>query len=113
MEIEAEKIDNGITKISLNGRMDIEGTSAIDVKFAVLTNIKNAAVLVDMSEVNFIASIGMRTLLSSAKLLARSGGKMVLAQCQPLVKEALNTAGMDTLIPTFDEMDDAISELQP
>lgn len=111
MKMESEIIQGDITKISLDGRLDVEGTEAIDMKFTALTATKKAAVVVDMSQVSFIASIGMRTLLSSAKAQANRGGKIALANLQPLVKEALDTAGISSLIPMFDDMESAIAEV--
>ena len=111
MNLESEMIDHGITKVLLNGRLDIEGTNAIDMKFTALTSTKKAEILIDLTHVSFIASIGMRTLLSSAKALSKRGGKMVLFNAQPLVKDALVTAGIDTLIPMFDDMDAAVAAL--
>lgn len=111
MKMESETIDNGIIKVSLDGRLDIAGASEIDKQFTALTSSKKAEILVDMNAVSFIASSGMRTLLSSAKALSKRGGKMVLANTQPLVKEALTTAGIDTLIPMFDGLEEAIAEL--
>ena len=111
MKLESEMIDHGITKVSLDGRLDIEGTNDIDMQFTALAGTKQAEILVDMANVSFIASIGMRTLLSSAKALSKRDGKMVLANPQPLVREALVTAGIDTLIPLCDDTDAAIAEL--
>ena len=75
MQLESELLDEYIMKISLDGRLDIEGTQAIDMKFTALTATQKAAILVDMSKVSFLASIGMRTLLSCAKAAAARGGK--------------------------------------
>ena len=111
MEIKLEELDDDIIHVSLSGRMDIMGTSAIDLKFSAVTNGDHQKVLVDMSEVSFIASIGMRTLLSSAKSATQKGNKIVLANCQPLVQEALETAGIDTLIPMFESIEAAKTTL--
>lgn len=111
MKLDAEMIDNGITKVSLNGRLDIPGNSDIENEFTALGHIKNAKILVDLTGVDFIASIGMRTFLRSATALSNRKGKMVLFNAQPLVKEALASAGIDTLIPMFDETDAAIASL--
>jgi anti-anti-sigma factor len=107
MQIEATEIDGGIQLIRLAGRMDVEGTQAIDLKFTALTATKRAAVIVDLSEVGFIASIGMRTLLSNAKALSLRGGRMVLLNPQPMVATALSTAGIDTLIPMHQDLESA------
>lgn len=104
MQIESELLDDHILKISLDGRLDIEGTQAIDMKFTALTATKKAAVLVDMTKVSFLASIGMRTLLSCAKASSARGGKMVLFSPQPMVKDVLETSGVATLIPAYDDL---------
>jgi anti-sigma B factor antagonist len=67
---------------------------------------------VDLSEVNFIASIGMRTLISSAKAQAKRGGKIVLFNAQPMVREALETAGVNQVVPLFDDLNSAQQVLQ-
>lgn len=111
MNMDSEMIDNGITKVSLNGRLDISGTNEIETEFTALGHIKNAKILVDLTDVSFIASIGMRAFLRSATALSNRKGNMALVNAQPLVKEALASAGIDTLIPMFDEMDAAIASL--
>ncbi|MCU0971698.1 MAG: STAS domain-containing protein [Gammaproteobacteria bacterium] len=107
MQIDVTELDGGIQHIRLAGRMDIEGTQAIDLKFTALTASRRSAVIVDLSEVSFLASIGMRTLLSSAKALGLRGGKMVLLSPQPMVATALSTAGIDTLIPVHEDLGSA------
>jgi anti-anti-sigma factor len=68
--------------------------------------------MVDMSEVSFVASIGMRTLLSSAKALAKKGGKMVLLNPVGPVWDSLSTAGIDALVPIHADRDAAIADLR-
>ena len=111
MKMESEVLDNGITMVTLEGRLDVEGAGAIDVPFTSLTASKQANILVDMANVSFIASIGMRTLLSAAKAQDHRGGRMVLANTQSLVNEALTTAGINTLIPMHDSTDAAVADL--
>jgi anti-anti-sigma factor len=101
MEINVTQLDNGIKRIELDGRLDMKNSQEIDVRFTALTATGSGPVLIDMSKVAFIASIGMRLLLSNAKALANRGGRMVLCNTQPLVQEALETAGLDTLIPLY------------
>lgn len=112
MEMQITNLENGIKQIKLIGRMDLKGTNEIDNSFTFATSSSRTPVLVDMSEVEFLASIGMRTLLSNAKAIQRRGGKMVLFHPTPLVREALTTAGFDQLIPMIDDYDQACSELE-
>ena len=78
MELHVEQLDNDIKKINLIGSMDIAGTGAIDLQFTAQTATQKALIVVDMSQVDFLASIGIRTLLSNARALKARGGKMVL-----------------------------------
>ncbi|MCF7987708.1 MAG: STAS domain-containing protein [Methylovulum sp.] len=111
MNINSETLDHCITKVNLSGRMDILGAQAIDMKFTALTSTKKASILVDMSEVSFLASLGMRTLLSSAKALSNRGGCLVLYKPQANVLDVLDTSGVSKLIPVFDDFEEATNYL--
>ena len=108
MNIDAENLDGGLLKINLGGRLDVQGAQEIDLKFAGYTA-NQRAVVVDMSAVNFLASIGIRTLLLSAKAVGRRGGKMVLLNPDANVTHILEMAGIDTLIPICRSLDEARS----
>jgi anti-anti-sigma factor len=111
MQMDVSEIEGGIQHVRLAGRMDVAGTQAIDLRFTALTASRGAAVVVDLAEVSFLASIGMRTLLSSAKALSLKGGRMVLLSPQPMVAAALKTAGIDTLIPIHEDLASACTAL--
>ncbi len=107
MELETEQIDGGITIIHLVGRMDVRGAQDVDLKFAGVTAGNQGAFYVDMSQVDFLASIGIRTLLVSAKAVKARGGKLVLLNPTELVAGVLEMAGIADLIPAFHELDAA------
>lgn len=112
MRLESELLDDNILKITLDGRLDVEGTQSIDMKFTALTATKKAAVLVDMTNVSFLASIGMRTLLSCAKAASNRGGKLVLLNPQPMVREVMDRTGVASLIPVYDDLAAAKAALE-
>ncbi len=107
MELRPLESPDGVTVLSLSGRMDIAGTQEIEQRFTNLASSRKGLVAVDLSEVTFLASIGMRTLVSSARALMNRGGAMALVNPQPLVKQALIAAGIDSLIPIFASLDEA------
>jgi anti-anti-sigma factor len=111
MRLESELLDDHALLITLDGRLDVEGTQAIDMKFTALTATKKASVLVDMGKVSFLASIGMRTLLSCAKAASKRGGRMVLVNPQPLVREVLDRSGVSSLIPVYEDLETARAAL--
>jgi anti-anti-sigma factor len=107
MELETENSDGGITTIKLRGRMDVRGAQEIDLKFTAVTAAKQGAYIVDMSEVDFLASIGMRTLLVSAKAAQARGGRLVLFKPIKLVADSLEMAGITSILPVFYDFDAA------
>ncbi|HAJ71492.1 MAG TPA: anti-sigma factor antagonist [Methylophilaceae bacterium] len=111
MEIASENLENGVIRIVLTGRLDMQGAQEIDMKFTALAATKAAPVIVDMSGVSFMASLGLRTLLSSAKAVAKRGGKMVIYSPQPNVIEVLKVSGVSNLIPIKDDLPSALAEV--
>lgn len=107
MELNITNLDNGVKHAKLEGRMDLKGTNAIDMPFNAQINTAKAHVVIDMENVEFLASIGIRLLLSGARTLDKRGGKMVIFAPQKMVEEVLTTAGIDQLIPIYHDFDEA------
>ena len=97
MQLNVAAMANGITKVSLSGRLDIEGALKIDTQFNKIAE-ENKNVLVDLSWVTFIASLGVHTLLNGAKATVKNGGKMVLLKPQANVERVLRTSRVDTMM---------------
>jgi anti-anti-sigma factor len=106
MKIDVVELEGGITKLVLSGRMDIQGATAADMTFSVAAGTRKK-VIVDLSEVTFMASLGLRTLMMSAKSMANKGGKIVLLNPQPNVEKVLETTGVSTVIPIVRDMQSA------
>ncbi|MGQ0750129.1 MAG: STAS domain-containing protein [Betaproteobacteria bacterium] len=112
MQMTLEETDGQVTRIVLAGRMDLEGTQAIDQSFAFATSTQPRRIAVDMSQVSFLASIGIRALLIAARAQAGRGGKLVLCTPDPMVRKVLATAGIDQVIPVFDDFAGACNALR-
>ena len=100
-----------VMNLLLSGSLDITGVRDIEMDFSRLAS-GEQAVVIDFSGVNFIASLGMRMLLSAAKKLDTENNKLVLHSVPPLVETALTTAGLATILPIVKDEPDAISLLQ-
>lgn len=108
MPIEFEDISTSLRLIKLTGRLDIPGTGEIEGKFTALAATGKLSIVVDLTGVSFLASIGIRTLISNAKAQQLRGGKMVLFVGEnAAVANTLELTGIDTLIPMFKTMGEA------
>lgn len=99
MRLESFELSDNTRQLSLDGRLDLEGTQSVEQKFSFAATIQPLNVIVDLSAVTFLASIGIRMLLTAARAQASRGGKMVLAAPQDPVRKVLEAAGVDQLVP--------------
>ena len=107
MEIHYNELDNGIGLIKLIGKLDIIGTGEIETKFTGCCAGDKVRVIVDLSEVDFLASIGIRLLVLTAKSVASRGGKMVLLNPIPEVHHVLEITGIPAIIPSYSHLESA------
>lgn len=111
MQIDSEEIDSGITKITLNGRMDMQGVDEIKEAFEALVGASSGAMIVDMSGVPYMSSIGIRCLLVNAKTVNKRGKKYFISAPQDDVKSVLEMSGIDQIIPVYESLDRALENI--
>ena len=107
MELQYSELDNNIRLIKLNGKLDIVGTGKIETQFAGHCSGEKARVLVDLSNVEFLASIGIRLLTLTAKSVISRGGKLVLLNPNPEVHHVLDVTGIPSVIPVYSQFESA------
>ena len=107
MDLQYNELDDNIRLITLNGKLDIVGTGEIETRFADYCGGQRARVVVDLSQVEYLASIGIRLLMVTAKSVINSGGKMVLLNPAPEVHHVLDVTGIPAIVPVCARLDSA------
>src|SRR5262245_47738524 len=107
MEIQFSTMENGIRMLKLIGRLDILGTGEIETKFSGYCAGEKPLVVVDLEKVDFLASIGIRLLMLTAKSIASRGGKMVLIHPSAEVQNVLDVTGVPAIIPVYSQLESA------
>ena len=108
MAIRYEDVNEDIRRIFLSGRLDTAGSEQIATEFAALAGSAKRGVVVHLSDVTFLSSMGIRALIASAKAQQAKGGRMVLHVAgNEVVGRTLEATGIDELIPTFEDAADA------
>jgi anti-anti-sigma factor len=97
MQITIVDDESKIAMVKLSGRLDISGAEVIAVPLATLSGAKNG-IVVDLSEVTSLASIGIRYLVSAARTINRRGGRLVLLNPNDLVTDVLVNANVGNLL---------------
>ena len=110
MQMTTEVLESGVTRVRLDGELDIKGSLQIDPQFEKLAESADG-ILVDMSGVTFLASIGIRTLVMSARSMHGRERRFAVLNPSEVVKKVLQTAGIDQIVPIFDDESSAIAHL--
>jgi anti-anti-sigma factor len=111
MTISTESMEGDITRVLLDGRLDIEGAAVIDLRMNVLAG-SVKFLLIDLQNVSFIGSMGLRSIVIPAQAVRRRGGKVALLGPVPMVEEVLKASNIDQVIPIFHELDAAVAALR-
>lgn len=91
--------DDGVQRIRLAGRLDTAGAAAVETRFAAAIAAGKGPAVVDLRDVEFIASMGIRMLMTSARAARQRDAAVALFGARPLVQEVLATSGVDVLVP--------------
>jgi anti-anti-sigma factor len=108
MILETMEIDKNTARVILSGKMDILGAEAVALPLANLSETKRG-LIVDMSAVTFLASIGIRHLVSAARTLSGRNGRLVLLKPTAMVVDVLTTSGLTGILPIVSTDEDALA----
>src|SRR5262245_2287252 len=101
MQMDIGDSHNGkAVRITLSGRLDTLGVDQVETRFVAAAVAGGRDTLVDLSNVDLITSMGIRMLIGAARSMGRQHTRLVLFGAHDMVREALETAAIDTLIAT-------------
>jgi anti-anti-sigma factor len=111
MDIVVNSLNAGAVEVLLSGRLDTSGVDGVETRFNASALGGGHDVLIDLSQVSFVSSMGIRMLLTGAKTMRAKQRQLLLVVPAGPVREVLETAALDTLIPMFAGRDEALAQL--
>ena len=90
--------DESLLKIAFSGRLDSSNVSNIEVKFFALLNGLEANVILVISEVKFIGSLGIRMVLMAVKDVKRQGYMLKIESSSADVENIFRMTGLGDLL---------------
>jgi anti-sigma B factor antagonist len=97
--MEVTEVDDHITRVTLNGRLDTPGVDQIETRFVATLVPGGKSAIVDLSGVEFVASMGIRMLISVARSMRQRHAKLALYGATSLVRETFETVSLSDIIP--------------
>lgn len=105
MDLEYSELENDVRVIKLFGKLDLDGVNSIDRQFVAHCAGENVFVLVDLSRVTYLSSIGIPLLINSAKAVTNRGGRLALVNPQNNVKAVLELTGVAHMIRIYNNIE--------
>jgi anti-anti-sigma factor len=87
------KLERSVPVLSVGGRLDARGAVAFDEAWATLPA-ETTHVVVDLTGMDYLSSLGIRSLVTAEKSLREHNGWTILAGLSPFASSLLNTVGL-------------------
>src|SRR5215470_4356056 len=107
MEI-AERRTADIVTLSLSGKLDTTTAKTFEVKILGHIESGDRRFIIDLAQLDYISSAGLRVFVLAAKRLASGNGKIVLCSLKGPVREVFNIAGFLLDFSVYSSHDEAI-----
>jgi len=108
MEITESKIEQ-VKVLGLKGRLDAATSNSAQDRFSQLIDLGETKLVVDLSELDYLSSAGLRVFMMAAKRLKARGGKLVLCRAPDRIKEILEIARLSELFFLCPSLEEALT----
>lgn len=102
---------NDILQISIKGRLDTFGALELDDAFNNIIKKRDIHIIIDMKDVHYLSSAGIRILLQVNKNLKKRGGDLHLCNVNQYPSEVLKMTGLDNVFLVHSGKEKAISHI--
>ncbi len=103
---------SGVTIVMIDPRLDADTAPEAEAEMKKIVEQNPKRILFDFSGTDYIASAGMRVLLSITRSILQKGGKVALCSLTPQVRKVFEIAGFTKIFSIFPTREEAIRYLQ-
>ena len=104
----SESKQGNVTILKAEGKLDSMSSPELDKRLASMVESGTRKIVLDLSNLDYVSSAGLRVFLSAAKRLKQAQGKLELANLSAQVKQIFDIAGFETILPVFKTVNDAV-----
>ena len=107
--MEVTGLGDRLTKVILSGRLDAPGVDKIETRFVAAIVPGSQSAIVDLSRVEFVASMGIRMFISVARSMGLRQSKLALYGAPSMVNEVFEYVSLSEVIPIVATETEAIA----
>ena len=100
-------LPNGSQRVEVGGRLDTHTYGELDDRLTLVLAAKVQALVLDLAQLEYVSSAGVRSIFRARKLLAARGGTLVLANTQPQVQKVFDIVKAVPLSEIFRSVQEA------
>jgi anti-sigma B factor antagonist len=97
--------------LALSGKLDATTAKTFEDKILGVINSGTQRLVVDLSQLEYVSSSGLRVFLLAAKRLQGTNGKIVFCGPQDNVRQVFDLAGFSSILSIYGSRDEAIKGL--
>lgn len=87
-----------LTRVAIIGALDLVGTQEIELKFTASTAGRHKPVIIDISQVHFVASAGLGLLIRIARTLSTDKHSTVLFAPNEIIQHAIHVSKLGSML---------------
>ena len=106
------EVEAGVGCVCLIGRLDVRTVPQMERVFEFMTASQRKPVIVDLSGVELMNSIGLGMLITNANTLRFYGASMILLDPPPRVERVIRFASLDQLLPIVHSKAEALKRIK-
>lgn len=102
-------------EISLSGRLDSDSYSQAEATVTSILSSEPKVIIFNMSELNYISSMGLRVIMMTRKKLEAAGGTVVMTNLQPQIAKVFEIAAVlpkQVIFASIEEADAYLDAMQ-
>jgi anti-anti-sigma factor len=99
MQMQFGDAGQGVVNVMLVGRLDTPGVGRVETQLTAHLVPRGVRAIVDLSQVEFVGSLGIRMFITIARAAGRNGGRLVLYGAQPMVAQVFETTSLNEIVP--------------
>jgi anti-anti-sigma factor len=95
--------------IKLSGRLDTVAAPMLDAELVSFLAESRPSILIDFTEVTYISSAGLRSILHLVKHTAANGGRLGIFAAAPHIMEVIEISGFPSLLDLYPDRESALN----
>lgn len=111
-EVDSEELEDGIRTFKIRGELDMGTAPDLERKLEPALEDSAAAIMLDLSECEFIDSTGVALIVRAWQQLGQGTGRLAICSDNLQVRRLLKITGVDASIPMHEQRDAALAELR-